>query len=62
MILKYDIHFINYITPEIEKLVCKCAKLSKLKRNEVQNQHNMHDMFRAYCEPENHDIFQIELT
>ena len=62
MILKYAIHFTNNITPDMEKLIYRCAKLSKLKRNEVQNQHEMHDIFRACCEPENYSIFQTELN
>ena len=60
MILKYAIHFINNLTPDMAKLIYKCTKLSKLKRNEVQNQHKMSDIFRACCEPENYGIFQTE--
>ena len=49
------------LTPEMHEAIIEWYKSSKLKRNEIQNKMNMHDLLRAYSEPENQDIYLAEL-
>ena len=45
----------------MHEAIMKWFKTSKLKRNEIQNKMNMHDVLRAYSEPENYDMYLTDL-
>ena len=49
------------LTPEMHEAIMEWFKSSKLKRNEIQNKMNMHDVLRAYSEPENYDMYLTDL-